>query len=465
MKKSTGYLHIVRSAGVIVALLVVQSESLWAQHFNKPCWPPRQTQNCPPAPRATLCPPQGTRPYQPSEPPAVPGEGQSADSSTNSTADNTDPQIQNQINQQPAQPQQFNNALASVDSGSRAGRAPNMIGDLFNTTGQYGAQPFVGIIGQGYLPTGSLASAPGGNVGRLKLSENTSPIPRDRYFVNYSYFNNTNLTTNSPNVNRITPGLERTFSNGNMSLEARFPLAATVDSTVIDDVPGDANNFEFGNVQLYLKALLWNDSELAFTSGLGVTLPTADNFEVNDPFGDRLLTVENESVHLLPFVGVLCTPTDRFFSQGMIQMDIDTNGNSVLIAQNYTALQPLERSVLQDRTFVFIDVAMGYWMYRNDDHNACVRGVAPVVEFHVNQSLDGGDPVNGGTVTVASPGELSVFNAVFGLSTNLGSNSNLTVGYATPVGGDEQFDGELRVMFNCLPGRSTNALSRRTGIF
>lgn len=481
------------AAGLVLGILASHMNVAHAQHrprmAQSPSWIPQQG--------APYCPPGQTMPtqpwYDPSCPPAmtlppssaspgqlIPSPPESApDASLESGAaqpNTTTPQqqlqtpAQNQFNQPPVQQQQFNNALASVDSGSRAGRAPNMIGDLFNTGGYHGVEPYSTLGGPAFpfdtLPTGSLASAPGGNVGRIKLSENTSPIPRDRVFVNYSYFNNTNLTPTGPTVNRITPGLEKTFVNGNVSLEGRFPFATTVSNTVVQGVPLDEDSSEMGNMSFYLKALLWDNQDFAFTSGLGMTVPTAEDFSVVSATGQQVLNVSNESIHLLPFIGTLYTPSDRFFAQGMLQLDVDTNGNPVSIAQNYDpATGVYEQSVLQDRTFLFIDVAFGYWMYLDNQPNAMIRGIAPVVELHFNESLDGGDPVVGPTVSVSSPGQLSVFNAVFGVSTNLGENCNLTVGYATPVSGDEQFDAEWRVLFNWIPGRSVNSVSRRTGVY
>ena len=50
-----------------------------------------------------------------------------------------------------------------------------------------------------------------GVVGRMKIAENGSPIPRDRVFFNYSYFDNV-LTPGGTNVNRFSPGLRKHFS-------------------------------------------------------------------------------------------------------------------------------------------------------------------------------------------------------------------------------------------------------------
>ena len=41
------------------------------------------------------------------------------------------------------------------------------------------------------------------------------------------------------------------------------------------------------------------------------------------------MTIQNRSVHLMPFVGGLWTPNDRLFAIGYVQVDVDANGDPV----------------------------------------------------------------------------------------------------------------------------------------
>lgn len=147
-----------------------------------------------------------------------------------------------------------NNAAPSrlLSSSSQASgallRAPNMIGDFFGTGSSssssssssvmsiigfdplgepilsnlpFGAGPGPGPsspspLSQLFIPGGNIGAAPGAQIGRLKLTENTSPIPQDRVFVNYSYFDDTPLFPGGVNVNRVAPGFEKTFLDGNV---------------------------------------------------------------------------------------------------------------------------------------------------------------------------------------------------------------------------------------------------------
>src|SRR5690606_37245864 len=73
-------------------------------------------------------------------------------------------------------------------------------------------------------------AAPGAFVGRQKISDNSSPIPRSRIFVNYDFFNATPLTSGEVDVSRVTPGFELAFFDDNLSIEVRAPFASTLDS-------------------------------------------------------------------------------------------------------------------------------------------------------------------------------------------------------------------------------------------
>jgi hypothetical protein len=337
--------------------------------------------------------------------------------------------------------------------------APNMIGDLFGTS---------------FDATGisNLAAAPGGMVGRQKISENSSPMPRDRVFINYSYFHNTPLGLGGVDVNRLTPGFEKTFLGGDISVEVRAPFATTLDSDLIAGGPTDSSNFEFGNLTIFLKTLLWDAGDEAISAGIGFTVPTADDVTVRDINGTRLLEIENNSVHILPFIGALFMPTEKCFFQAFVQADIDPHGNSVR-STTFAGMVPTGTLVPvgrpNDSNYIFVDVGLGYWIYRAPCYGACgcgycdqnlgwglIRGIAPTVELHYNGSFNEADTLlanGGGGTIVLGDGErtqIDLLNLVLGVTFECYHNANLTVGYATPLAGDddEQFDSEFRVMFN-----------------
>ncbi|MEW4528381.1 hypothetical protein [Maioricimonas sp. JC845] len=317
-----------------------------------------------------------------------------------------------------------------------------------------------------YVP--APASTNGGNVGRQKIGENTSPIPRDRVFLNYSLFDGTPLAPGGVNVHRFTPGIEKTFFDGLASLEVRVPFAATANSNVLVNGTIDDNNVEFGSLTLYLKTLLHQTENIAVGAGLGIAIPTYDDstvsiFNPGTGSNQRLVDIEAEAVHLMPYIGAVMTPSERFFAQAYLQFDVDTNGNTV---RTYDPMSGGLRNAgtIQDSTYLFLDLAVGYWVYLEPDSDEFLRGLAPVAELHWNRTLESQDYVTDGNFTVGSPqaGRIETWNAVVGVNALLHDDATVTVGYGVPIaGGDDQFNGELRIIFNWLFGGAGQDRQRR----
>lgn len=423
-----------------------------------PRYAPATPSYCPPAvgphtPPVEPAVPSGEKPMDPNVGPVPPAaDGNNGNQINPDNLFNNQNQVQNQAFNPNAQAQ--NTTLAS-----RSSIAPNMVGDLFGT-----GHPYTGLVGGidpiSSLPSGgNLGAAPGASVGRMKLTENTSPIPRDRVFVNYSFFNNTPVGAGGQDVSRITPGIEKTFLDGNASIEVRTPFAATLDSTSVSGAAGtivDTNNAEFGNMTIYLKGLLFDTETFALSAGLGVALPTAKDVRVYDPAGTMLVNVQNQSTHLLPFLGALYTPNERLFVQSMLQFDFDTTGN--LASINNGALV----TTAHDANYVFVSASTGYWVYLN--HFATghqISGIAPIAELHYNGNMTSATQINsGGNVFI--PSDIQLLNGLVGVNARFGCGTNLTVAYCAPLtGGSQQFDGELRVMFNWFFGPSGGSTGTR----
>lgn len=433
---------------------IAQQRGAWKWRKSQQVCPPSGVPICPP-----ICPPTVDQHATPvvtpsddttSSPVPETSDNQDASPAPAASAEGAPAPAPATDTNQPnfAQPE-INNALASVgDTGSRGSRAPNMIGDFFGTSGT----PY-NPLGGGTIPPlgpfnnaiGNLAAAPGASVGRLKLTENASIVPQDRFFLSYSYFDDARIY-DGVDVQRITPGFEKTIFGDDISVEVRFPFADTASSNVnIANGPGKSAT-EFGNMSVWLKAVIAENCQFLVSTGLGLTLPTADDYVLFD--GANELAVENESVHLLPFIGVQYTPNDRWFAQGMIQFDFDANGNEVFVGPLGGPLGSIGDA--RDNSYMFVDLSVGYWIYKAQCQSATIQGVAPILEIHHNTTLDNGDQLT--EIGLARPGSTSVTNAVFGLTTQMSDNKTLTVGYTTPIGGDDQFDGELRLFFNWTPG-------------
>lgn len=358
--------------------------------------------------------------------------------------------------------------VTQVDS--FADEDPANPGNIYFVTSSYEARTTTTVLVPVQIPGGQVVLVPqrsvsvtipspssGSVVGRQKISENTSPIPRDRVFTNYSYFDSASLTGSGVNVNRITPGFEKTFWDGQASFEMRFPFANTLNTDIVANGQTNTDDTTFGNINMALKLLTYQSSTFAWSNGLAMTVPTGDDMSVSLANGFQLLEVKNDAIHLLPFTGFLWVPDNRWFVQGYLQADFDLNGNKVFVSDGTGQLVRGGRA--NDQTFLYADLGMGYWLYQKPS-SRFISGFAPIAELHYNRSLQSEDVINAGSVTLGTGADdIQVLDTVVGATTKLGDRAFLTAAYAFPVGNstDKQFDGEARVTFNWFFGGSVSS--------
>lgn len=341
-------------------------------------------------------------------------------------------------------------ALASAISppGGSLAPAPNMIGDLF------GASTLVGwSAGRGEYNSEESFILPnpanGGVVGRTKIAENTSAIPQDRLLFNYSFFDRAPLFPGGVQVHRFTPGIEKTFLNGMGSIELKVPMASTLDSTVLSDGGTDLSHGELGNMMITPKVLLTHTDNFAAALGMSISVPTANDVVVAQSDGTELLRIDNQSVFLAPFLGMVWA-RDQFFVQGFLQYDVDANGSPVFERDPFSQ-QMREIGRLRGNTFQYLDIGAGWWTYRAGSPYDLIQGVALTGEVHWNRSLDRGRQVLGSVFGVGDfRQDIQILDLTVGTHIDLRNNTTVSVGYSVPVGNraDQQFDGELRVMVN-----------------
>ncbi len=308
---------------------------------------------------------------------------------------------------------------------------------------------------------------PGYNVGFVKLTENVSPLPRDRVYMNYSYFHNAFFSPRyRQDVNRFMPGFEKTFWDGWTSVEIRTPFAATLDATQTQSAGSgsgltNADSVEFGNLSVIFKSVIQYGESWALTGGAQVMCPTASDVSILNNAGQAQLFVENQSTHVMPFLGFIWAPNNRFFSQSILQVDVDANGNPVWAnaTQSSDIVTPANYAGrLNYPTFLYASFGGGYWMYQDNSRSARLTGVAPLMEVHVNQTLTDSDCIQFGNYRLGNDlGSTSLVNGLLGINFEWGLKSTLTVAYATPLGGgvDRWFDGELRAFYNWRFGPQT----------
>lgn len=284
-------------------------------------------------------------------------------------------------------------------------------------------------------------------VGRVRLQDNNSALPRDRIYFDYNYFHNVPLAANGVDVNRFAPGLEKTFWDGMGSIELRVPMAVTLSSDIMVGAPLDDSQFEFGNIMVAPKVLLVAGDTMAIAAGLGVSLPTSEDLSLLTTDGDRLLEVASDSVHLVPYLAVSYASQDMdWFAHSFLTFDFDTNGNTVAANQG-SGLDII--GTWNDQTLMSVSGALGRYIYRNDCYNAKLQGIALSGELHYTTSIGSADVVEAGAFRVGEAGrDLSLLNGTVGLHVQ-SDTSTATLGYSLPLTSEDRvFDGEFRFFIN-----------------
>jgi hypothetical protein len=335
--------------------------------------------------------------------------------------------------------------------------SPNMIGDLLSNGGYVDLFPFT--------ERDTVSSIPiGGGDRRFKISENMSPLPRDRVFYAFNGFQQAARTVEGReiDVNRHTLGGEKTFWDATGSVEVRMPILQGL--SALQSVDGDVYNddrVEFGNMTIIPKFIINDGPSYVFSAGLGINLPTARDATVTEPgnfstvpgSNQTLMNFRNQAVHLSPFLGLLLLPDDSTYVISYVQADFDTYGNTVTDGSGgYLGRY-------QDQNLLHFDVAVGRFLYR--DYDTRLTGIAAQIELHYTTTMQDADQVSYfQQPIVTNPfNRLDLLVLTTGVNFQFWNTSWLTLGCAVPLRGAYQdrltginperpFDAELQVLFN-----------------
>lgn len=290
--------------------------------------------------------------------------------------------------------------------------------------------------------------------GAFKIGENESPVPVNRFFSTYNYFNNVAVrqavpdhinvdfnrladqitTGRDPNgsvslsdpsfavtgfdatravrrldLHREVVGFERLLMGDDFSVGVRLPLLQERGETTLD-------RSQVGDVSVIFKYALLNDADTGnvLSAGLMVTAPT----------GDGEVAVDGTKIHptlLQPFVGYFVN-FDNFYVQGFSSVIAPTDA--------------------RDSTLLCNDVALGYRLYTDESQSGLIRYIAPTVEAHITTPLNNRD-------SIGCPGGFpDIFAATGAVHVGLGDRASLTAGFGTPMTGPQPFDAEAIVQFN-----------------
>jgi len=288
---------------------------------------------------------------------------------------------------------------------------------------------------------------PGVSVRRVKISENFSPEVRNRFFTNYSFFNDS--FGGLGDISRIIFGQEVLIVDDLISVEFRVPTAATFGSTQSIEGP-EQRDFELGNVTLIAKGVLLRSQKMIWSGGLGISLPVADD-SVLTRDGGTILRVENNSIHLLPFTGFLFRKNRETTLQASMQLDIAANGDPVFGNLDGGVLPQL--GVFTDSTLLYLDLGINHLLFQGHGRDR-IRSIHGNAELHYTGTLNGSDSINNNGFNYTNLAEnFNILNATTGFHIALDNNLVVTPAISVPLrnGLDQQFDYEAVLQLNYYP--------------
>jgi hypothetical protein len=249
--------------------------------------------------------------------------------------------------------------------------------------------------------------------GAFKITENESPRPQDRVFSTYNFFYNVNGSLNEglarTDIHREVIGFEKTFLDGNASFGMRLPFV---------QVQGDVSiaDSDVGDLTMIAKYALINDRDTrnVLSTGLVLTVPTGGSFL---PAG----TPDIHPLLIQPFLGGILNFGDAYL-----------HGFTSIVV-------PLDS---RDVTFLFNDVALGYFLYRTNCSESLLTSVVPTMEFHLTT------PLNHHGAMVDPIGSPDILDLTFGVTFGLGKRATLALGGVVPVTGPKPFDFETQAQLN-----------------
>lgn len=315
--------------------------------------------------------------------------------------------------------------------------SPGMIGDFFGGGYQYlVASPLNGA---------TVAVAGGDRV--MKFSDNNNPIPQNRLFFNYHLFSNpvTDVNGVSQDVNRFTFGLEKAFWDSTASIEFRVPFEAGVDSSQTVGQTTDTVGTEFGNLGLALKMLIYDNSRWTVSGGLGMVFPTANDATIYSSPQEPIVTFDNQSYFLQPFLGVYFKPNARLFTQFVTQVNFDVSGSTVTVNDS-SVFDGSGSDRVFEQPLLFLDTSIGYWLYQTKRHDVWITGIAPMLELHYTSTLKDLELPDIGSGVFEPDFRRDALNLTGGVLFSLGRWTSLRIAGVAPLRQESlMYDAELGV--------------------
>ncbi len=336
------------------------------------------------------------------------------------------------------------------DEGVRLAELPDLFGDTFARGGDL-------KVTEGSLIENLSSVVLAGGTRGLKPSEHNKAIPDNRVYFAYNHFHNAIATRiedpppilalqDQSAVDQYLLGLESRFGDGLWSVELRMPFAGQHDFTYTGGFSAENHGGEIGNLSVLLKRLVYYNPHTSVVAGLGIETPTGNDFlSRTGAIGVRL---SNDAVHLVPYLGLLHSPDDRWFLHGFVQADFAASGNRLTFVDS-TGLN--DGGKFNDQALLYVDASLGRWLHR-DAGAQLLTGVAALAEIHYTTTLEDSDtlagtplPLAGSAFTLTNlANRMDVVNLTAALHFEM-RNTSLRVGGVVPItsGSDRFFDAEV----------------------
>ena len=229
------------------------------------------------------------------------------------------------------------------------------------------------------------------------------------------------------------------------SIETRLPFAYTLDNEVYEGDP-TTNSTEFGNINFTLKHLLWGNERWLFSGGAGVSLPTGADSRVFLSDGTEVMVIDNDAVHVQPFVAGLWLPEEHFFVESFVSADFDPQGNNVRGNVNGGRLPSIGE--YRSASVLMADLAAGYWIYSNPSFRAAMQGLALVGELQYQTTLETTDAVSGNGLTLTATSDtIDMFSFTLGLHAYLFNQMSFSGGVGLPLSSSDKQEYDLNAVF------------------
>jgi hypothetical protein len=230
-------------------------------------------------------------------------------------------------------------------------------------------------------------------------------------------------------------------------------------------------------MSMIFKALLAERESFALSGGLGVTLPTSQDFHYTAEIVDFIIfpafpgitttrsilvdvVASNESIYLTPFLSWICQPTPRFFHQGFLQVEVAANPSHVKVTgdgfntfddgmnppiDTVTVVPAPGRAELLAQTLLRLNLGWGYILAQNPRAD-WIQQLTGLFEVHYTTTLNDAkvntipeftfDPFGSVMTTDIFVGNLNnrvdIVNLTTGVTANMG-NWVVTHGVSAPI--------------------------------